>query len=91
MDCIINFATNLFAGLFAYNLLPKKSEMNIETIDKGRFISSWCCRCRRLRKVCDGRAVPSSVLILHLLNASSNTIYIDEKNVNCRSLSISPK
>ena len=39
MDCIINFATNLFAGLLAYNLLPKKSEMNIETIDKGRFIA----------------------------------------------------
>ena len=25
---IDNFATNLFAGLIAYNLLPKKPEMN---------------------------------------------------------------
>ena len=34
-----NFATNLFAGLIAYNLLPKKPQMNIEIIDKNRLIS----------------------------------------------------
>ena len=34
-----NFATNLFAGLIAYNLLPKKPEMNIEIIDKSRIIA----------------------------------------------------
>ena len=33
-----NFATNLIAGLIAYNLLPKKPEMNIEIIDKSRVI-----------------------------------------------------
>ena len=33
-----NFATNLFAGLIAYNLLPKKPSMNIEIIDKNRWI-----------------------------------------------------
>ena len=33
------FATNLFAGLIAYNLLPKKPEMNIEIIDKSRIIA----------------------------------------------------
>ena len=31
-----NFATNLFAGLIAYNLLPKKPSMNIE-------IMGLCC------------------------------------------------
>lgn len=31
---IENFAANLFAELIAYNLLPKKPEMNIEIIDK---------------------------------------------------------
>lgn len=36
---IDNFATNLFAGLIAYNLLPKKPEMNIEIIDKSRLIA----------------------------------------------------
>ena len=34
-----NFATNLFAGLIAYNLLPKKPSMNIEIIDKDRLIA----------------------------------------------------
>jgi len=34
-----NFATNLIAGLIAYNLLPKKPEMNIEIIDKSRIIA----------------------------------------------------
>ena len=34
---IDNFATNLFAGLIAYNLLPKKPEMNIEIIDRSRL------------------------------------------------------
>ena len=34
-----NFATNLVAGLIAYNLLPKKPEMNIEIIDKSRFLA----------------------------------------------------
>lgn len=33
------FASNLFAGLIAYNLLPKKPEMNIEIIDKSRLIA----------------------------------------------------
>lgn len=32
-------ATNLFAGLIAYNLLPKKSEMNTEIIDKSKLIA----------------------------------------------------
>ena len=36
---IDNFATNLFAGLVAYNLLPKKPSMNIEIIDKSRLIA----------------------------------------------------
>lgn len=36
---IDNFASNLFAGLIAYNLLPKKPEMNIEIIDKSRLIA----------------------------------------------------
>ena len=36
---IVNFASNLFAGLIAYNLLPKKPEMNIEIIDKTRLIA----------------------------------------------------
>ena len=31
-----NFATNLLAGLIAYNLLPKKPSMNIEIIDKSK-------------------------------------------------------
>ena len=34
-----NFATNLFAGLIAYNLLPQKPSMNIEIIDKSRLIA----------------------------------------------------
>ena len=34
-----NFATNLIAGLIAYNLLPKKPEMNIEIIHKSRIIA----------------------------------------------------
>lgn len=34
-----NFAANLFAGLIAYNLLPKKPEMNIEIIDRTRLIA----------------------------------------------------
>jgi hypothetical protein len=34
-----NFAINLVAGLIAYNLLPKKPEMNIEVIDKSRLIA----------------------------------------------------
>lgn len=33
-----NFATNLLAGLIVYNLLPKKSSMNIDIIDKSRLI-----------------------------------------------------
>ena len=33
-----NFATNLVAGLIAYNLLPKKPSMNIEIIDKSRIL-----------------------------------------------------
>ena len=36
---IDNFASNLVAGLIAYNLLPKKPEMNIEIIDKSRLIA----------------------------------------------------
>jgi hypothetical protein len=36
---IENFAVNLFAGFIAYNLLPKKPEMNIEFIDKSRIIA----------------------------------------------------
>ena len=34
-----NFATNLFAGLIAYNLLPKKPSVNIEIIDKSKLIA----------------------------------------------------
>ena len=35
-----NFATNLLAGLIAYNLLPKKPEINIDIIDsKSRFLA----------------------------------------------------
>lgn len=34
-----NFVTNLIAGLIAYNLLPKKPSMNIEIIDKSRFLA----------------------------------------------------
>lgn len=33
-----NFATNLVAGLIAYNLLPKKPSMNFEIIDKSRIL-----------------------------------------------------
>ncbi|WP_373802886.1 transposase, partial [Bacteroides heparinolyticus] len=33
------FATNLFAGIIAYNLLPKKPGMNIQIIDKSRLIA----------------------------------------------------
>ena len=36
---IDNFATNLFAGLIAYNLLPKKPAMNLEIIDRSRLIA----------------------------------------------------
>ena len=36
---IDNFATNLFAGLIAYNLLPKKPEMTLEIIDRSRLIA----------------------------------------------------
>ena len=36
---INNFATNRLAGLIAYNLMPKKPEMNIEIIDKNRIIA----------------------------------------------------
>ena len=36
---IDNFATNLLAGLIAYNLLPKKPSMNIEIIDKSKIIA----------------------------------------------------
>ncbi len=31
---IDNFASNLFAGLIAYNLQPKKPQMNVEIIEK---------------------------------------------------------
>lgn len=34
-----NFATNLLAGLIAYNLLLKKPSMNIEIIDKSKLIA----------------------------------------------------
>ena len=34
-----NCATNLFAGLIAYNLLPKKLAMNIEIVDKSKLIT----------------------------------------------------
>ena len=34
-----NFAVNLFAALIAYNLMPKKPQMNIEIIDKSRLIA----------------------------------------------------
>lgn len=37
--CIDNFASNLIAGLVAYNLLPKKPSLNIEIIDKSRLIA----------------------------------------------------
>lgn len=36
---IDNFASNLIAGLIAYNLLPKKPSMNIDIIDKNRLIA----------------------------------------------------
>lgn len=36
---IDNFITNLLAGLIAYNLMPKKPEMNIEIIDKSRILA----------------------------------------------------
>ena len=36
---IDNFASNLFAGIIAYNLLPKKPSMNIDIIDKSRLIA----------------------------------------------------
>ena len=36
---IDNFASNLIAGLIAYNLLPKKPSMNIDIIDKSRLIA----------------------------------------------------
>lgn len=34
-----NFAVNVLAALIAYNMLPKKPEMNIEIIDKSRLIA----------------------------------------------------
>ena len=34
-----NFATNLLAGLIAYNFMPKKPSLNIEIIDKNRLIA----------------------------------------------------
>ena len=34
-----NFATNLIAGIIAYNLLPKKPGMNIEIIDESRLMA----------------------------------------------------
>ena len=34
-----NFATNLFAGLIAYNLLQKKTKMNIEIIEESKLIA----------------------------------------------------
>ena len=34
-----NFAVNLLAALIAYNMLPKKPEMNIEIIDKSKLIA----------------------------------------------------
>ena len=37
--CIDNFASNLVAGLIAYNLLSKKPSMNIDIIDKSRLIA----------------------------------------------------
>ena len=36
---IDNSASNLIAGLIAYNLLPKKPSMNIDIIDKNRLIA----------------------------------------------------
>ena len=36
---IDNFASNLIAGIIAYNLLPKKPSMNIDIIDKSRLIA----------------------------------------------------
>ena len=35
-----NFAVNMLAALIAYNMLPKKPEMNIEIIDKSRLIAT---------------------------------------------------
>lgn len=34
-----NLATNLLAGLIAYNLLPKKPSMNIDIMDKSKLIA----------------------------------------------------
>lgn len=34
-----NFATNLLAGLIAYNFMPKKPSLNIEIIDKKKLIA----------------------------------------------------
>ena len=34
-----NFAVNVLAALIAYNMLPKKPEMNIEIIDKSKLIA----------------------------------------------------
>ena len=36
---IDGFASNLVAGLIAYNLLPKKPSLNIDIIDKSRLIA----------------------------------------------------
>ena len=36
---IDNFASNLIAGLIAYNLLPKEPSLNIDIIDKSRLIA----------------------------------------------------
>ena len=35
---IDNFTTNLLSGLIAYNLMPKKPEMNTEIIDKSKIL-----------------------------------------------------
>lgn len=36
---IDGFASNLIAGIIAYNLLPKKPSLNIDIIDKSRLIA----------------------------------------------------
>ena len=36
---IDNFASNLVAGLIAYNLMPRKPSMDIDIIDKSRLIA----------------------------------------------------
>ena len=34
-----NFATNLIAGIITYNLMPRKSNMNIEIINESKLIA----------------------------------------------------